>query len=327
MEKINNVILGAGIGGLAMGNILGVDHLIFEKNESVPKNFHNGVHYFHSIPDIKTSVEFKKIRCDELVFNNRKKLFNTCTFNDAVVYAKKVLGIAQPTSIMSIGHREECFLPKSNSANDLIEDLEKNCRILLNTACEKIDVENKIIIANGKKYQYENIFSTLPLNILLWIIGEEFNKDNFQYNKIFTWNFKIKGVSKDWLICVYIADEEFVSYRMTCLNGFVSVESVDNIDEHAAWIEVREVFDNFEVLSHGTSGDWETGKIVSIDEELREKIIRNLMKKNIFTFGRYGLWNRRLLIDSTIEQAVAIGKYFERKMEKEILIKFLSKKS
>ena len=48
---------------------------------------------------------------------------------------------------------------------------------------------------------------------------------------------------------------------------------------------------------------WETGKVISISIQEREKIVDELHHRSIYSIGRFGLHNRKLLVDSTIHQA------------------------
>ena len=68
---------------------------------------------------------------------------------------------------------------------------------------------------------------------------------------------------------------------------------------------------------------WKTGKVISISVDDREKVIENLIKKNIYPIGRFGLWNRKLLVDNTIGQAKMVADCLFG--EKNNIIKLLSK--
>ncbi len=48
---------------------------------------------------------------------------------------------------------------------------------------------------------------------------------------------------------------------------------------------------------------WSTGKVISISKDERERIVEALQSENVYSIGRFGLWNRKLLVDSTINQA------------------------
>mgnify|MGYP001600203861 CR=1 FL=1 len=327
MKKIyKTIILGSGVGGLSAGKLI-KDSIILEKQETIPKNLQNGVHYLHSIPKIKTNIKYKQIRLDECVFNSNDCITQKPNLYDAMLYSYKAIGIIQPTSIFQLGKRNHCFVPQSNDMNDLIDDLAKNCNIEFGEEFKKIDLKEKII---NDKYKYNYLLSTISLKTLLQLIGIPF-KIEFNSNKIYTYNYKIytynyciKNIKSDWLISIYIARDDFYSYRMSILNNQISVESNKSMEPVMVYKEIKKIFPFLELNEESfKEGKWDTGKVISISVKNRKNILEQLLKHNIIPFGRYGQWDRRLLIDSTIEQANIIANFIKKKISKKELIEKL----
>ena len=117
-------------------------------------------------------------------------------------------------------------------------------------------------------------------------------------------NFKVKGIVPNWVINLYIPEILQIPYRASILNGTLSVESIKKI-ELSDFPNIMKLFKLFDIdYDSFQTFQWKTGKILSIDEGTRNDILNFLEELGIYTIGRFGQWNRKLLIDDTIKQAV-----------------------
>lgn len=333
-KKIKTLVLGSGIGGLATGAALKkageVDFLIFEGQDSLPLNLHNGVHYMHSINlDLPFGFDWKKIPLTEQIWwPSNKEWRDRANLQDIIEYSKKAMGVSQPNSIMSVGKTNEVWIPKSNNMNDLISSFEKyinngNDHFVYGAWLESIDVKNNLAKFKSKdtemEIEYETIISTVPLNKMTGICKKD-SKTDFNFQTIFIRNYQLEGVSPDWFINIYIPDPVLPYYRFSVLNKTLSIESTVKYDDTPAYTGMGQkdisasgvltVLFNFDPAKY-SEYEWKTGKIVSISKDERSDYIDEFAKNNIYLLGRFGLWNRKLLMHSTIQQANEVVKYLK----------------
>jgi len=323
--KIKNVILGAGVGGLGAGcwmKYYKKNFVVIERLSEVPMNLHNGVHYLHSIPELPFDAKLKSITLTDGVLTKDGRIRHQPELQDALMYSEKVRSIQHPSSIYEVGTRTSVFVPKSNSMNDyiaqMVEFIDKK-NFMLGTEVASIDLNWKeIIVKNKEKEQsieFENLISTIPLNIFFKLAKDkEFNTLNFISTPINVTNFKVERIVPNWLINIYVPDPKQKVYRMSILNNIASIESISKL-EQIDYRLVKELFKMFHIcLDSPKEYSWESGKIVSLDIDTRDKIFNHFTPMGVFLIGRFGCWNNKLLIDATINQAKEVCKYIN--MEK-----------
>ena len=319
--KYKHLILGGGIGGLATGAALlraGEDNfLIVEGQDSLVMNLHNGVHYMHDVEGLNLPFDFrwKKIPLTEQIWWPTKNKWSfEADLEDIIRYSEKAMGVSQPNSIMAVGKTKEVWIPKSNNMNDLISGFDTyinkgHDKTLYKTWLEEIDIGEKIaFFRSGNEtvqIEYENIISTVPLNKIIGICKKE-PFTEFTFQTIFIRNYEVRGISSDWFINVYVPDPLVNYYRYSVLNKTLSVESTKKLTNKSGENYLSTMFD----LSHTfTEYEWKTGKIISIGRDERGRYIDEFSKHNIYLIGRFGLFNRKLLMHSTIKQANKVVKY------------------
>ena len=325
INKIKFLVLGSGVGGLAIGGDLkskGEENfLIIDRCDTLPLNLHNGVHYLHSNDfGIPFPFELKKISATEEIWNPRTNIFKMeANLPEMISYSMKVMGLRHPSSIMDPNNRSwDVYLPISYNMNDLIQSYYQYIgkeHFLFGENLVAIDTKHKIVTFNSTKYEgaiyyeYDYLISTIPLNILHSICGLQTDNE-FKHQTVYITNYKTQNIVSNWLIGIYISDAKFPPYRITILNNIISMESIiplTTIDEHIIKYHLEEYFD-YDLQTKDTY-EWTTGRIFGISQMEREKIIERFMDKNIFLLGRFGLWNGKLLMDSTIVQAHNIVNY------------------
>ena len=340
MKKYNTIILGSGVGGLGSGcwlKEMKKDFVIIEKLNETPMNLHNGVHYLHSVPKLPFQADLKEITLTDGVLTKEGSIRHYPELQDALEYSEKVRAIQHPSSIYEVGTKHSVWIPKSNSMNDYIKEMVKFIGLksfMLNSEIVSIDLNEKIITLNryGKeeKLKYENLISTIPLRAFIEMSKSvQFIDVEFKSTPIEITNFKVNKIVPNWLINIYVPSKEVKPYRMSILNNNASIESIDKIDIPDFGV-VKELFKMFHIdISDHKEYTWWQGKIISLDFDTRERILNYFIPLNVFFIGRFGVWNNKLLMDSTINQASEVCKYIsiEKKHEFDTkqLIKELSK--
>lgn len=195
--------------------------------------------------------------------------------------------------------------------------------IIYNSEITKIDLLNKTATAaNGEKYTYDNLISTMPLPRLLKIAGIDFDVNEFTCNKVLVFNlgFDRKGIDKvnSW---VYIPSKEFVFYRIGYYDNILNTERLSLYVE-IGMKENAEIPDEKKLLKRviddlkkaGIIDD--THHLIDYESVLMnpayvhinktsnmavEKYKRMLAKHDVYSIGRYGSWIYCSIEDNILE--------------------------
>jgi hypothetical protein len=319
--KIETLIIGAGIGGLGASSWLkqlGKNFMVVDMSEKLPVNMHNGVHYLHKEPDIPVNIGFREITLTDGTFRTNSDGYTIShqpNLKDSLEYSMKVREIHHPSSIMDIGKRKTVFMTKGNTLNELVESLYEYSdpsNFRWGWYLSELDIVRKIAIFKTKdgeeeQIQYENCISTLPLTIIQKFFSMNYN---LEARTIFIYNTKVNHIVPNWLINLYIPQAGTSAYRASILNGILSIESNEKLSDK----QVRDVTGMFKHAFHIDDTEieeyeWKNAKVMSLAIEDREEAVEKMARYNFYQIGRFGLWNRKLLIDSTIEQAKNIVEY------------------
>ena len=308
--KTHILILGSGVGGLSAAcwtKKLKQDFLVVESSEKLPMNLHNGVHYLHTIPKFPFEIKIKSITLTDGIMDEYGNIRHNWTLDDILEYSEKVREVQHPTSIMDIGKRISVFMPESNDMNNLIKEMYEYSgtkNYLFGQLIRKIDIGNKIVYTDNESITYDYLISTLPLDFFEKFFGL---KNEYKSSPIFITNFSVDRIVPNWLINIYIPSKRTSIYRFSILNGRVSVESSGGFANNK---DLDFFLRKFFVLKNTKKEfEWKIGKVISIDRDKRLKLIELFKKYDCFSLGRFGLWNRKLLMDSTINQAYLIANH------------------
>lgn len=316
MRHINTLIIGAGAGGLATGSWLkklNVPFLVIERNAVLPLNLHNGVHYLHSYPILPFETDIREITLTDGILEKDGGVVHKPNLIHALEYSEKVREIQHPSSIFEVGKRDKVFMPKSNTLNELLERMYEyigHDKFYFSSSIVKIEREKKIAtIQTGDHLEevvYENIVSTAPLNVLTKLV---FNREmELTSTPIHIANYRLEKIVPNWMINLYVPSLTTPMYRVSILNGVCSVEfNCELLDLELASIPSDLPMFHFAESAPTEKYNWESGKVKSISKDEREKIVDELKEESVYSIGRFGLWNRKLLIDSTIIQARAVA--------------------
>lgn len=331
--KVKTLVLGSGAGGLGaacwlkkkgdLGMYMGeptndADFVVVDGCPELPLNLHNGVHYLHTIPELPFKSDIKKITLTDAILNDGK-MYDRPSLKFALQYSEKTGESQRPSSIMAVGKEDTAYMPSGNSLNTLLQEMHEYAgkdKFIFGKWLNAIDTEKKIAYFRDKDsdeelvVEYENVISTIPLDKMKQLIDNSFiNTLKLDCTAIHVANYKVDRIVPNWMINVYIPDASISIYRASFLNGICSVESTKAIDDWEI-VKIAKFLDMFYLSTNGVQGyEWKTGKVVSISTDDRAELIEILKGKDIYQIGRFGLWNRKLLIDSTINQAKAVVEY------------------
>lgn len=286
------IILGAGISGLIVAQRLRAlkrPFLILERNRApLPESGGRGFFYLH-----------KPFFGDEAKFKIRTTL---CRGGDPNEYARKVYGdpTYRPISIMSVENETEGWLLP---VQRLLDGLDAS--LMLNT--EVIDVrfkEQMVFTKDGRTWPFSQIHSTIPLPILLGLVGItpklrnteplKFKAEPIYIRTCSQWqseNNAHPAASKgDEMHCHYCASDCHPWYRATAREGTIQEEYMTPIPEAVVVRPGK--------ISHPAN---ETDR-----EEYRNMIqhYRNVLEGGaISTWGRYGTWTPKMLTSHVWDEA------------------------
>lgn len=328
-KKVKTLIIGAGCGGLGAAvwlKHLGQDFMVVEANDSIPLNLHNGVHYLHNKPSLPFKSDFKEMTLTDGILVDGD-IIHTPNLAYSLQYSEKVREIQHPSSIMDIGKRQEVFMPKSNTVNTLLTDMydfADHDNFNFGYWLKIIDSNARAahFEKNGEKLfvEYDNIISTIPLNVLAKMIPSNSFIESLTLASapVYITNYKVNKIVPNWMINLYVPSLNTLVYRASILNGVCSVESISELNE-AQQYEARALLSMFHLdTEKPTQFTWKTGKVLSISKDDRHQLVEELYKSSIYSIGRFGLWNRKLLIDTTIDQAYYVAKHINGTLYEEI---------
>ncbi len=317
-SKVKHLIIGCGIGGLAAAAELKAagqeDFWVVDKCEQLPMNLHSGVHYLHTADlHLPFAFEVKEIISTEEIWNPRKDEFKKQSHVPEMIdYSMKLMGLRHPSSIMDPGNRDwKTYIPLSNNMNDLLLSFQTYIGIdkfVFSAQLIKIDTVERVATFNypcGESFsiRYENLISTAPLKTFGKITDIEFDCE-FKHSPLYIVNYATTNIVPNWLVSLYIADDKFPVYRITIMNNIMSMESLSRLtsaEEHITKYHLDRYFE----YSLETREDyvWETGRIWGIDKTKREEIVKRYGERGIYLIGRFGTWDGKLIMDTTILQA------------------------
>ncbi len=226
----------------------------------------------------------------------------------------------------SISYNNYFLYPKDGAyafVEILYKQLDKE-KVLLNTALESVDINNKIAVVNGEKVAYEYLINTTPLNMFMQQVNEkEHNQlvDKLSYNQVLVFNLgfneKANLTEEHW---IYLPEKDLNFYRIGFYDNILDGDKLSMYIEigYPKGFEITEgeitkqleytlsnlkklnvIKDSTELIAHETiimdpayvhiNGD--------TDKEVKNAF-QKLADKDIYSIGRYGAWTYCSMEDS-----------------------------
>lgn len=242
-------------------------------------------------------------------------------------YADKEAIIKNMKEEINTSYNNNFLYPKNGASTfiDILKNKLDKRKICLGESVVKIDKEKKCLeTSKGRIIFYDYLINTMPLNILLPIIGEENLSANLSYNQVLVFNLgfdkKSKIVKEHWL---YIPDRDCNFYRIGFYDNILNQDKLSmyveigypkssNITED----EIKEqlnltltnlrkqgiIDDSFNLVEYVPIVM--NPAYVHITKETDQKvkeIFKELKKDGIYSIGRYGAWTYCSMEDCMVE--------------------------
>jgi len=193
-------------------------------------------------------------------------------------------------------------------------------KVLLNSAAEKIDWENKTVFSNGQAFEYEHLISSLPLTTTTKLINDPALiklANELKYSSTHVVGIGIKGElpkqldGKCWM---YFPEDDSPFYRVTVFSNYSPHNVPDPECQFSLMAEISESNQkpvNEETIVENTIQGLKNSKLIH-DEEIISKwsfkaalgyptpslnrddvlksLLPNLESKGIYSRGRFGAW-------------------------------------
>ncbi len=211
------------------------------------------------------------------------------------------------------------YYPNSNNQNTFIAALAKGLNIITNFLVKSIERRNNKWLINGL-FEYDIVISTMPLNILPFIIKgtpieilEEAKK--LKYNKITTVLWKSKPVKQTW---TYLPSPDIIFHRVIHIGNFFQPKQnysiTEAVGEHSYKKMVEEGY-KIDFLTEPIAYNVSDHAYVVFDQnylKAKIKIMEYLNKIGIYTIGRFGEWEYYNM-DVCMERAFILAEKLESK--------------
>jgi hypothetical protein len=292
------LIIGSGLSGLLVGNILRKKNpIILEKQKELPNN-HKALLRFRSDKVSKaTGIPFKRVTVSKACFykNSMHSVTNLQMSNE---YSYKVTGNYEGRSIMNLETSERYIAPEN-----LIEQMANGLNIMYNFNILK----NKLDIRN----ENETIISTMPMIELMKLLDWK-DIPNFATKPIWTFTADIK-VKCDLYQTIYFPEYSYPYYRISITGKKLIVECMQEVGLDIFNLKfILEKFFRIESEIENFKKHYqEFGKLVETDKKTCKKFISWATKEhNIYSLGRWGL-HRQILMDDVVDDIFVINHLIE----------------
>ncbi len=171
-----------------------------------------------------------------------------------------------------------------------------------------VDLKNKIAITNRRKINYNNLVSTIPLNVLIRKCGLPVS-DCFTSNQVLVFNIGFNKKGKDTKNCwVYIPDKDVVFYRVGYYDNIMGTDKMSlyievglpsntTVDPDEMYKCVLYDLKKVGIVTDEEVVDYEyvimNPAYVHINQSAIEEInrIKSLLAEySVYSIGRYGSW-------------------------------------
>lgn len=279
-------IYGAGIAGLLAGSIFQTATIYEAAPEGTTQ--HKAVLRFRSgAIGAALGIPFRKVTVRKGIWYDGE--FVQPTIQLANWYAQKVVGSILDRSIWHTEPVERYIAPEN-----LLDQLAARCagRIRWNHGIDADDIA---------QHRTEPIVSTIPMNVLLRILGYA-APFPFQYESITVQRWRIPAC--DVHQTVYFPSPHTTLYRVSITGDMLIAEYRGAVDTRYDFWHAFGIDKSLGVPTEVVSQRF--GKIAPIDEAWRKQAMYELSQThNIYSLGRFGTW-RNILLDDVLNDVDVI---------------------
>ncbi len=294
------IIIGAGLAGsITAGALSQYKPIVLEKKIVSFKSLSN--HY--AVMRLRNPDVAKYIGCNIEEIKLAKSIFfldrlwNEATITMNNLYSMKIYHSLGRRSLLDLGSCKTRFLLKDALSIEPTAQTEYGCNI------NKIE-DGKIYYQDEKIITYDICVSTMPMPALIKLC-DIVTPIDFTWQPIYIATAKALFNSKVHQT-IYFPEDKFAAYRATLEGNKLMVESMKKLENNIYFEkELEKIITIFGLRKKDFSSfvfnKQSPGKIISIDDDWRRRIILNLTKKhNIYSFGRYAVW-RSLRTDHLLD--------------------------
>jgi protoporphyrinogen oxidase len=310
-----------------------IEGYVTRKTDSTPTTFYQWVH--HHFGSGFAHHFFLPYQEKIFAYDVRKITASwTGRFVPSTSLAQILRGTLQDTLAQSVGYNAQFLYPKQGGMAHLIKQLAARIKnpIATQLSVKKIDITSKtILFDNGHHEQYEQLISTMPLDILLGALHEKSDttfataRPQLKCNKVLNFNLGIARPDisdKHW---IYFPEKKYPFYRIGFPHNFSKLSVPDghsslygefaHFNKSSAWVNatLHDAIAATKKILRITDQDIVTECIIPINhayiiyDAWRDKNLPALLKAlathQIYSIGRYGEWKY-----SSMQEAVLDGK-------------------
>ena len=199
-------------------------------------------------------------------------------------------------------------------------------KVYVNESVHFIDIHNHLAYTNKRVIHYDNLISTIPLPTLFDIIDIEYDKSLYTSNKVLVFNigFDKKGLDtrNHWM---YFPESKYPFYRIGFYDNIlggdrlsvyveIGLDSYSEINEKELFrttllgMEDAGIIDNHNVVSKMSVVMNPAYVHISSDMIIdRDAKLKELVKEDIYSIGRYGKWTYSSMEDN-IQEAYTLSR-------------------
>lgn len=294
------IIIGAGMAGLLAGHMFRqYEPNIMEAQSTLPHNHSALLRFRSEAVGRECGIKFRKVKV-------RKSIMANNTFIDLPnihlcnLYSYKVLGEVQDRSIWNLDPVDRYIAP-----TDFVKKMATGLKITYNKPLTNIGQLAKA----GKSGP---VISTIPMPTMMKIVDWK-HQPHFGFRKIWTYRAEIEKPRIDVCQTIYYPELDTMYYRSSIVDNTLIIEFIMEPDEESLEKSVRDVLvdygiSDFAVVQNGCLNMQKYGKIMPIDNDLRQEFIYTMTREyNVYSLGRFATW-RQLLLDDVVEDARVIEK-------------------
>jgi len=301
------IVVGAGMAGLLAAAMLRTEcSKIYEKQSQLPNN-HSAVLRFRS----RTVADVLNIMFEEVTVMKEVQPWRG-TIADALAYSYKCTGHSTMRSIVTADSSMEV---RYIAPHDLIQRMADISRSRLHLGATVGATEL------CKSYQEEPIISTLPMPVLMGILGYG-SADNW-FRSVSGRNVVCEVEDMSAYFSLYIPDPGFDASRVSITGNQMIIEcpdphkvkghgrgdgpAIDHVDEKLLQMVCQWLGMNPSRISNARVHQQRYAKILPIDEKIRKDfILWASQHHNIYSLGRFATWRPGLLLDDIVNDVRVI---------------------